>query len=92
MNLLFALVFAGVGFAALALAMDRHHRQVRKRTPTGRQRVFLRVTGVVGLTAALALCVVGAGWGTGVVVWLGLLTVAALAMVLTLTYWQARPR
>lgn len=92
MILLSAFLLAGAGFTALALAMDRHHRQVCQRTPSRRQRVWLRVQGAAGLTAALTLCIARVGWGVGIVIWLGLLTLAGLVIVLTLAYWQNKPR
>lgn len=92
MNLLFALLLAGAGFTALALAMDRHHRQVRQCTPSKPQRLLLRTLGCIGLTTALVLNIAEAGWGVGLVTWLGLITVAAIPLVLTLAYWQDKPR
>jgi hypothetical protein len=64
---LIAFSLAWTGFAALALAMDRHHRQACAATPAGGLRWLLRGIGVLGLTASLATCVVSAGWGTGFV-------------------------
>ena len=86
---LMALLLSLAGFVALALAMERHHRQVWQRAPSRKQSLLLRCAGVIGLGAALAACVAHAGWATGTVIWLGLMTVAALAVALVLSY---RPR
>lgn len=86
---LMALLLSLAGFVALALAMERHHRQVWQRAPSRKQCLLLRCAGVIGLGAALAACVAHAGWATGTVIWLGLMTVAALTVALVLSY---RPR
>ena len=86
---LLALLLSLAGFVALALAMERHHRQVWQRAPSRKQCMLLRCFGITGLGAALAACVAHAGWATGTVIWLGLMTVAALAVALVLSY---RPR
>lgn len=85
MNLLLALLLACVGFASLALAMDRHHRQLRQCVPSHRQRQWLRLLGSLGLAVSLAICLADAGWASGIVLWLGILSLAALTIVLTLT-------
>jgi len=82
--------FAHAGFVALCLAMQRHHEQVlgHRRIPPGRQGM-LAGGGWLLLAASLAPPVLDSGWGLGLVVWTGLLTAAALPVVLMLTY---RPR
>lgn len=90
MTTLLAFALALLGFAALALAMDRHHRQVRRTVPAGWLRVVLRGAGTLALAASLAVCVFDAGWGTGWVVWFGLLSAAAATIVLSLTCWPQR--
>lgn len=78
------------GFAALSLAMGRHHADVhgRGREP-GRSRPWLRAAGALALGAGLLASAQALGWGQGPVLWLGTLTAAALAMAGMLTY---RPR
>jgi hypothetical protein len=81
--------FAGslAAMAAFGLAMDRHFEDVfgRGRAP-GRWRLPLRVAGgaclVAGLLASLALQGRTVGW----VLWLGVLTAAALATAGALSY------
>lgn len=86
MMALLAFALACTGFAALALAMDRHHRQVWQRPASGRQRVLLRVLGTVCLGASLVACIAYSGWSVGIVLWLGLLSAAVPAVALVLTY------
>lgn len=78
------------GFAALSLAMDRHHADVhgRGREP-GRSRPWLRAAGALALVAGLLTSAQALGWGQGPVLWLGTLTAAAFAVAGVLTY---RPR
>lgn len=81
-----ALCYAGM--AALCLGMDRHHRQVWSRIAPRLQR-GLRVAGWLLLAVALWPCIRAWGGSVGVVVWFGLLSAAALLLVLLLPY---RPR
>lgn len=81
----FALAYAG--FTALCLAMDRHHEQVfRRRLAGGARRRALSAAGYALLAAALLPPVAGQGWGLGVVLWVGVLTGAALPLALLLCY------
>lgn len=92
MTTLFALILGGAlcyaGMAALCLGMDRHHRQVWSRTSPRVQR-GLRLVGWLLLAVALWPCIRAWGSSVGVVIWFGLLTAAALLLVLLLPY---RPR
>lgn len=83
---IFCLAYAA--FAALCLAMERHwsDRFGREAQP-GRWRVPLQLAGTALLVASLALCLKVHGFGIGLVAWLGSLTAAGIAVVLTLTYW-----
>lgn len=75
-----------LGFAALALSMSRHHQQVWRRAPSRRRQGLLRLVGRALLLAALGLCQMHAGWASGLVWWTGLLTAAALLVIVLLTY------
>ena len=86
---LLALVLAYAGFVALALAMNRHHRQVWNGEASEHTRILLRIAGAAGLASAFALCIRYAGWSVGPVLMLGLLSAAGIAVVLLLTF---RPR
>ena len=85
-TLAIALCYAGM--AGLCLAMDRHHSQVWKHKAPTRQRL-LRVAGGLLLAVAVWPCVLIWGGAVGPVVWLGMLSVGAFALVLLLPY---RPR
>jgi len=78
----FLLAFAG--FAALALAMQRHHRALFGRAPGRSAAAALRIAGAGGLAAALWACVEGWGWAIGAVAWFGVLSAAAFPVVLLL--------
>lgn len=78
--LLLALSFSG--FAALCLAMERHHQDVYGRKPVPAPRLRrLRVLGWVVLTLAFALAVGIADWNIGPVLLLGALTVSGGVLV-----------
>ena len=78
---------AFAGFAALALAMDRHFEDLlgRGRKP-GKLRPCLRAGGALGLAASLLACLAADGATQGWVLWLGVMTAAAMAVVLLLSY------
>jgi len=84
-------LLAHAGFAALALAMDRHYRSMRatRRACPPRLRSGLRAAGAFALALSLATALHAWPPADGAVAWFGLLTVAALALVLLLAY---RPR
>ncbi|MBM7062628.1 DUF3325 domain-containing protein [Pseudomonas sp. UL073] len=78
-----ALAFAGL--AGLCLGMDRHHKQVWAGKAPRRQRA-LRLAGWLLLALALWPCLQVWGSAVGPVVWCGLLSAAALGLVLLLPY------
>jgi hypothetical protein len=92
MTALAAFTLAFFGFAALALSMHRHHRDVFGAPPTRARSLALRIAGWVLLGLSLAPCIAQAGWAVGIVRWLGLLTAAALAIVLILTLMPSANR
>ena len=76
-----ALALGLAGFAALAVAMDKHHAQVFPgRVPTHGQRVACRTGGALLLLASAAACMRDHGIGVGLVLWCGVLTAAGLAV------------
>ncbi|PNQ96905.1 DUF3325 domain-containing protein [Azospirillum argentinense] len=84
--ILSSLCVAYAGLLALALALDRHHEQVFARRPSARTSRLLVWAGWLGLALSLPPAVMAWGWGIGIPAWLGLLTVAAAALVLLLPH------
>lgn len=79
------------GFICLALAMDRHRKQMlRFKVAPAVQRVF-RPLGWILLAVALALSIHTWGISAGQVGWLGWLTVMAMAFVFYLPSWPWQP-
>lgn len=83
-----AFVLAYLGMAGLALAMDRHHRQLfpGRHLPSTRMRYAIRFIswGLLGLSAWA--CTHAWGAPVGAVAWFGVLMVTALFLVCLLPY------
>lgn len=77
-----AIALAYAGFAALSLAMDRHHADVfgRGKEPSARARQWLRIGGALGLILSLLACVERQGWNIGPILWCGAMTLGALLL------------
>lgn len=74
------------GFAALALSMPKHHRDLfgcALQPALGRA---LRWGGWASLALALVTAITGSGVSVGIVLWFGLATLAALIVAVMLTY------
>lgn len=89
----FLLALAGLGaalagFVSLSLAMDRHWEQLHGRgsEPRPASKRWLHVGGIAGLAVSLLACIALRGAGQGWVAWAGMLTVAAGALAMMLTY------
>lgn len=84
-----------LGFLALALATERHAEHLLARTlgrlPGPRWRLLARCAGWLLLAIALAMAVQVLGVGIGITLWLGWLSIAALAWVFTFPYWPWQP-
>ncbi len=81
-----------LGFAGLALATERHSEHLLRRAVTPRWRLLARAIGWVLLGVALALGVRRLGSaGVGISLWLGWLSIAALALVFCLPKWPWQP-
>lgn len=82
------------GFTALSLAMERHWEDGMGRgSEPGALRRWLRLGGATGLALSLLASLAIQGPTRGWVLWLGVLTAGALAVVLMLCYsprWAAR--
>lgn len=81
-----AFLLAFAGFAALALSMQKHHRDLFGAPAPARRRKALRTCGFVTIIAALAFAIDAEGLSIGLVLWTGLLTLATVAVCLLLTY------
>lgn len=89
MTLLATLALLLASFAALAVSMHKHHRDLcGSPLPRGRL-ILLRCSGWTLLAAALIPAIKGYGASIGIVLWVGGATAAVLAVAMTLTY---RPR
>lgn len=86
------LLISLAGFAALALATERHAEHLLGRLPAPQWRLLARVIGWVLLVIALALGIASMGTGVGITLWLGWLSIAALALVFAFPKWPWRPR
>lgn len=84
--MLAAFCLAYAGFAALALAMDRHYEDIFNAAIAPTQRVPLRLAGAAALGLSLWLAGVTYGWSYGVVEWIGMLAIAGLLLIWVLTY------
>jgi hypothetical protein len=88
MAIIAALSSAAGGFVALSLAMDRHWEGLHGRgnLPADSTRRMLRWSGSGGLLVSLLVCLNVWGASQGWVAWAGVLTAAAISMVLVLSY------
>ncbi len=80
-----AFIFALFGFAALAIAMRRHHRDLFGLEPSRQRRAALQPFGALVLAASYRhLCLV---WGAveGTIEWLCLASLAAIVLVVALS-------
>ena len=86
------LLISLAGFAALALATERHAEHLLGRLPAPQWRLLARAIGWVLLVIALALGIASMGTGVGITLWLGWLSIAALALVFAFPKWPWRPK
>ena len=84
-----AALAALAGFAALALSMKRHQRDIIGRKLTDRERTLTRTAGWLAIAASLALDVSGFGPAYGAIAWFGHMSIAAWIVVAGLC-WRAR--
>lgn len=83
---LLAFFLAIIGFASLALSMHRHHRDLFSCPPSRLRSVGFSLIGWCLLISSFWVCIVSSGWAIGPVLWVGILTIAALIIVLALTF------
>ncbi|WP_296264542.1 DUF3325 domain-containing protein [Pseudomonas sp. UBA6562] len=77
------------GFAALCLAMEKHFKELLKRSPDARRGKALRLGGWALLLTSLSLAVHLRGWAHGLVEWIAVSMAGVAAWVFVLPY---RPR
>lgn len=75
-----ALLLIVAAMGCLALGMERHFVQVRRRQPLARQLGRWRMAGAALLVLSLTPCLAGWGASIGVVLWLGLLAAGVLSV------------
>lgn len=86
MMILAAFFLAFAGFAVVAASMDRHQDQLGTEGLTPARLKAWRLAGYALLALSLAPCLLRWNASVAVAAWLGLLTFAALALGLLLTY------
>ena len=75
-----------LGFATLALAMERHQRYLALGQPGPWMIHGSRLAGMLLLSIALGLCVIRWQPSVGTAIWLGAITFAALTLGLIFAY------
>ncbi|WP_193075964.1 DUF3325 domain-containing protein [Pseudomonas sp. FME51] len=91
MTQLYVAVLSLAGFICLMLAMPKHFSFVTQATQGARQKYVLRVAGWLVLLLAALLAIQHWAFDVGLVVWLGWLSVAGVALVFYLPYWPWQP-
>ncbi len=86
-----ACLLSFVAFICLALSVPRHCRHIFGRDLEGPVMPTLRIAGWVLLGASLAASIAEWGAFVGIVGWIGILTVSAIAVTLSLTYGPKPP-
>lgn len=85
--MLLATALCYAGMAGLSLAMPRHYSQLNIAKLSTSQTRLLRIASIMLLIVSLWPAISMWGAVVGIVVWLGLLSVAALIWVGLLAYW-----
>jgi Protein of unknown function (DUF3325) len=80
-----------LGFFSLALATERHAEHLLGRLPKPHWRHLARTVGWLLLALSLGWAMAALDIGVGITLWLGWLTVAALAWVFTFPQWPWQP-
>ena len=89
MTHILGLLFSLVGFAALALSMNRHQRDIIGRKLSDREQNLTRAAGWLSLAASLAVDIAGLGSAYGATAWFGHMSISAWIVVATLC-WRKR--
>ncbi|WP_353234302.1 DUF3325 domain-containing protein [Diaphorobacter ruginosibacter] len=88
---LLVLALGLLAFLSLAFATERHGGHLLGRIPPRRWQGFARVAGWLLLALSLACAVTAFDAGVGIVLWLGWLSIAALAWVFAFPRWPWQP-
>ncbi|MGI2853965.1 DUF3325 domain-containing protein [Shewanella algae] len=75
-----------LAFGLLAMSMFGHFREAMGHAPKTLESRLLYAGGWLALLASFMLCGMGYGWGYGSILFFGLMTLAALPVVLQLSY------
>ncbi|UBM26847.1 DUF3325 domain-containing protein [Pseudomonas sp. p1(2021b)] len=81
------LLWAYAGMVGLCQGLERHYKQVWGRACPSLLRRSLRGGGWAALAISLLLCAEAWGWAMGPVAWFGMISLAAVVLVLLLPYW-----
>ncbi len=81
-----AFCLAYAGFAALCLAMDRHYEALFDREIARRPRLAFRVGGWAALVLSMLAATDAYGWAYGFSEWVGMLAIAGLVLIWSLTF------
>ncbi|QIL80541.1 DUF3325 family protein [Diaphorobacter sp. HDW4A] len=88
---LLVLALGLLAFLSLAFATERHGEHLLGRMPARRWRRFARMAGWLVLGLSLAFAIGALDVGVGIALWLGWLSIAALAWVFTFPRWPWQP-
>lgn len=86
------LAVSALGFLALALATERHAEHLLGVLPAPRWRHLARGVGWLLLVLSLVWAIAVLGTSIGITLWLGWLSVAALALVFVFPKWPWQPQ
>lgn len=90
MDLLHPMLCSFAAFAALCLAMERHHEDALDGEPSGRRVRRLRVAAVAAFVASWWTVMPRADYGIAWTMWTVQLTAGAVAVVALITWWPRR--
>lgn len=80
-------LFAYAGMLGLCQGLERHYKQLWRRSCPEALRRALRGAGWAALIVSLLLCTQAWGWAMGPVAWFALVSLAGFGLVMLLPYW-----
>ncbi|WP_343632410.1 DUF3325 domain-containing protein [Roseateles sp.] len=90
MDLLHPMLCSFAAFAALCLAMERHHEDALEAEPSARRVRRLRVAAAVAFLASWWTVIPRSDYGIAWTMWTVQLTAGAVAVVALITWWPKR--